>query len=282
MPDEASCTPMSGIEGAQPTLRRLDRSKGAEVFGADAAGYHAGRIGYPAELYDALVRRNGAVESLVEIGPGTGLATQVLIDRFGPSRYIAIEADAGMSAHLRSSIAASSLEVVTSDFLSANVEGPFDLAGCAAAFHWMPPEPALAKLRRILRPGGTLALWWNSYRQAGIGDPFADAVTPLLADLELPPSEGPDGHYSLDVDLHRKAISGAGFVDFEPHLFRRGRFMTTASVVKLYASYSYVRVLPEAQRTALLDAIARLADREFGGTVPNVILSALYLAANPA
>ncbi len=259
--------------------RRLARSVGATVFGADVAGYQAARIGYPVELYAKLRKRCAAnLGAVLEIGPGTGLATAELLARLGPNALIAVEADRELAAHLTASIPDPRLTVIRSGFEQAELAGPFDLACCAAAFHWLDPEPALAKLLRILRPGGTLALWWNTHRQAGIGDAFADAVTPLIATLPLPPSEGERGHYSLDVDHHRRTMTGAGFVEFEHLLFRRERTLTTQQVHALYASYSYIRTLPRAERAEILGAIVDLAEHRFGGSVPNVTLTALYLA----
>lgn len=262
--------------------QRLARAVGGSVFGTDAAGYHAGRIGYPPELYDAIrVRCGTAMGTAIEIGPGTGLATRAILDRLAPERLIAVEADPALAEYLRSTVANPRLTVVASDFLSAPLDPPVDLACSAAAFHWLEPGPAFAKLRQLLRPGATLALWWNTYRVAGIGDAFADAVTPLLAGIELPPSEGAAGHYSLDVEHHRKAIESAGFVAFEPVLFRRERTLDAKQVRALYASYSYIRALPTARRERLLRRIGDVTEREFGGTVANVVLSALYLANAP-
>lgn len=260
---------------------RLARATGAGVFGVDAAGYAAGRIGYPPELYEAIAQRSGDVADILEIGPGTGLATRALLDRFDPRRLVAVEADPGMAAHLRAGLDEAAVEIVTADFLTAQIEGSFDLAACAAAFHWFAPEPAFARLRTLVRPGGTLALWWHSYRQAGVGDPFADAVMPLLDDVVLPPSEGVRGHYSLDAELHRDAITRAGFRDCGAVVFRCERTLNLAELRALYASYSYIRVLEPGRRAALLDAIVDLGRRSFGGFVPNVVLSALYLATAP-
>lgn len=260
---------------------RLDRAVGARVFGTDAAGYAAGRVGYPDALFEAIATRSGQVDSLLEIGPGTGLATRALLERFAPRRLVAVEADRAMARYLRKAMDAPRVEIVTSDFLTASVEGPFDLAACAAAFHWLAPAPAFARLRKLLRSGGTLALWWHTYRQAGIGDPFADAVTPLLAEMPLAPSQGDAGHYSLDVELHRSAMTGAGFCDFEPHLFRAERTLDLNQLRALYASYSYVRMLPTEPREALLDRVVELGREQFGDAVPNVVLTALYLATAP-
>jgi SAM-dependent methyltransferase len=41
-----------------------------------------------------------------------------------------------------------------------------DLITYAQAWHWMDPEQALPEIRRVLRPGGVLALWWNQTDRA--------------------------------------------------------------------------------------------------------------------
>ena len=262
--------------------KRLARTIGRSVFGADVAGYDAARIGYPRELYDAGAARcgNRTGLSILEIGPGTGLATRDLLG-LDPRRLVAVEADGALAAHLAETIDDPRLHVVEHGFVDAPVAGRFDLACAAAAFHWLEPVAAFARLRQLLLPGATLALWWNVYRQAGADDPFADAVTPLLSDIALPPSEGPAGHYSLDVELHRADIGAAGFIDFTPLLFRRERMLETAQIRALYASYSHIRSLAPDRREALLDAICALADTRFGGAVPNVTLTPLYLATAP-
>lgn len=273
---------MQGDE-ADSSSRRLSRAVGREIFGSDTAGYQSGRLGYPSELYAAIAERSiGTVGSILEIGPGTGLATRDLLARLNPDRLVAVEVDPALAAHLADIVPEPRLEICQSDFLEAQIAGQFDLACCAAAFHWLEPEPAFRRLRQVLKPGATLALWWNTYRQVGIGDPFADAVTKLLTGIALPPSEGSHGHYSLDVEFHRRAIEGAGFEGFTSHIYRRERVLSAKEVRALYASYSYIRALVEVERERLLDSIAALAERRFAGRVPNVIMTALYLAANPS
>src|SRR3546814_20638878 len=107
--------------------------------------------------------------------------------RLHPSRLVAVEADARLAAHLEARLADPRVAVVADGFVEASLAGPFDLACSAAAFHWLDPVPAFAKLRRLLRPGATLALWWNSYRPPGAAD-LADATVPLLAHVPLAPS----------------------------------------------------------------------------------------------
>lgn len=255
---------------------RLSPESGRSVFGADAAGYDAARPGYPDALYDTIAAYAGAPFTAIgEIGPGTGLATAALL-AFEPERYVAFEADPVLAAYLGGRFA--TVDVITDDFCAAEADGGLDLIGAASCFHWLDSARALAKARALLRPGGTLALWWNVYRETGIGDPFADAMAPLLAGIPLPPSEAEGGHYSLDVALHEGRLTTAGFTRINHHVFRRERTLTAEQARALYASFSLVRQLPEARRVALLDAIGDLVEQRFGGAAPTVLLSPLYLA----
>ena len=259
----------------------LPRSAGQLAFGTDPAGYHVGRIGYPDELFDAVFARVDAKPRVLEIGAGTGLATRSLLER-DPAELVVVESDPALVRYLAEHFPDARLRLVTGGFPAADVEGSFDLVVCAAAFHWMEPEPALARIHQLLRPGGVWAMWWNAYRNPTYGDPLAQAITPLLAGIPLPPSEGRNSHYSLDVDLHTAALRKAGFGDVEHACFRRERTLTPDEVRALYASYSYVRALPEGPRTVLLDEIAELAAERFGSRAPNVVMTALYSAlANP-
>lgn len=261
------------------TGNQLERDAGSALFGADAAGYHAGRIGYPDELYDAVLARAVPSPRVLEIGAGTGLATEALLER-QPAALTVVEPAPELVAFLRQRLVDPRLTFVTSGFLEAPVEGPFDLMVCAAAFHWMEPHAALARIRSLLTTGGIWAMWWNSYRNSGIGDPLADAITPLLADIALPPSDSLTAHYSLDSAMHVKMLTDAGFTGVEHHVYRRERVLSTAQVRTLYASYSYVRALAEDQRAALLDAIDDLVETRFAGAAPNVTLTSCYSAQN--
>ena len=253
----------------------LGKDAGLAIFGADPAGYHAGRVGYPKELYDLVLAGLPAAPEVLEVGAGTGLVTEALLTR-GVNALVAVESSAELVAYTRERLPDPRLTLVTAAFPDVSITRQFDLIVCAAAFHWMDPHEALAKVRSLLKPGGRWAVWWNSYRNHGVGDALADRITSLLEGVALPPSDSLLGHYSLDEPLHRGLIEGAGFTDASHRVFRRERTLDTGQVRALYASYSYVRLLPPAERESLLDRIAALVDNEFGGLAPNVILTSLY------
>jgi SAM-dependent methyltransferase len=266
------------VSNATRPATHLPRLAGRTIFGSDIAGYHTARPGYPEELYQLIEARLPARDTFGEIGPGTGLATEALA-RLGPRRFVAFEPDPLLAEYLRKRFAG--LEVLAEDFCLAETPGEFDLIASASSFHWLEPGAALRKARSLLKPGGCLAIWWNVYRQTGVGDPFAEAVAPLLADLDLPPSQTAEEHYSLDVELHRGCLEAAGFVNLDHRVFRRQRTLAPADARALYASFSLVRLLPPDAREALLDAIASVVKDRFSGAAPSVLLSPIYLAAAP-
>lgn len=255
----------------------LDREVGEIAFGLDPEGYHAARLPYPNELYDELFARVPPRADVLEIAAGTGLVTQELLSR-DVSSVTAIEPNHALATFTRRRLNDPRLSIVEAPFPAATVKGPFHLIACAAAFHWMEPVAALAKVRELLKPNGVWAMWWHTYRNPGMGDELADQISPLLRDVPLPPSTDLHRHYSLDEELHRRMLSDAGFMCVEYRLFRSERELTTEGVLALYRSYSFVRLLAAARRTQLLEEIAELVERRFRGRAPNLVLTPIYFA----
>jgi SAM-dependent methyltransferase len=134
----------------------IDRSFGRRAFGADPAKYHAARPAYPEWVFQRLSEacglRPGA--AVFEIGAGTGTATRQLLSR-GADPLIAIEPDPRLAAFLRQTITDQTLQISLVPFEEAELaEVGFDLGVAATSFHWLEEDAALAKIARLLRPGG--------------------------------------------------------------------------------------------------------------------------------
>jgi SAM-dependent methyltransferase len=251
------------------------REVGRTVFGSDVEGYHKIRPGYPAELFEMITARLPGRNLFGEIGPGTGLATGELL-ALEPRRFVGFEPDETLAGFLASRFPA--IEVVNEDFCAAESEIGFDLIASASSFHWLDADLALRKAHELLAPDGCLAIWWNVYRQAGVGDSFAESVTPLLRDLKLPPSQTAEHHYGLDKEQHFKRFEASGFGDLCYRLFRRERTLSPDEARALYSSFSLVRILPHDRREALLNAISAIVIEQFAGAAPSVLLTPCYLA----
>ncbi|MFE7576512.1 class I SAM-dependent methyltransferase [Streptomyces sp. NPDC057521] len=130
-------------------------------FDRAAAQYAAARPSYPDALFDAVEDIAGRPlrgARALDVGAGTGIATRRLLDR--GARVVAVEPGPGMAAQLRRDLPDAPL--VQGDgnrlpFAAASA----DLITYAQSWHWTDPARAGAEARRVLRPGGALALWWN-------------------------------------------------------------------------------------------------------------------------
>jgi SAM-dependent methyltransferase len=143
-----------------------------------ARHYAAARPTYPSELFDALDDLLGhrlAGASVVDVAAGTGISSRQLAER--GAHVTAVE----LSAAMLSELAAASpgvRAVQGSGHALPLADASADLITYAQAWHWMDPAQALPEVRRVLRPGGVLALWWNQTdRSSGWERDQAERIT---------------------------------------------------------------------------------------------------------
>jgi SAM-dependent methyltransferase len=213
-----------------------------------------------------------------EIGPGTGLATRRLLE--AGARVVAIEPDARLAARLKE--CSPEVTIVNATFEDATLDaGTFDLGCAATSFHWMEQLPALAKVATLLRRGGWWAAWWNVFGDLERPDPFHDATQVLLAPMQTTPSSNPNRKHPFALDNEaRLADLGADrlFEDIAVEQLRWTLVLDPGQVRALYATYSQFSVLAEAERDRILDGLAEIAAREFGGRVERNMVTAMYTA----
>ena len=95
---------------------------------------------------------------MLELGPGTGQATDPLIDT--GCDYLAIELGENLAAKMREKYGARpNFRLVNDDFITFDFGTErFDLIFSAATIQWIPEEVAFAKTFELLKPGGILAM----------------------------------------------------------------------------------------------------------------------------
>jgi len=131
-----------------------------ERFSGFADDYDRYRPGPPATLADLLSLYSGrpALETVVDLGSGTGLSTRYWADK--AAAVIGIEPTADMRTRAIGETKAPN--VTFRDALSHRTgldEQSVDLVVCGQSLHWMEPQPTFVEAARILRPGGVFAAY---------------------------------------------------------------------------------------------------------------------------
>ncbi|GAA3802309.1 class I SAM-dependent methyltransferase [Streptomyces coacervatus] len=135
----------------------------AHSFNAAAAQYAANRPSYPPALFDAIEDLAGGHPltgaRVADIGAGTGIATALLHAR--GADVIAVEPGEGMAAQFRRTLPDVPIVRGNGNALPL-ATGSADFLTYAQAWHWTEPARSVPEALRVLRPGGALALWWNT------------------------------------------------------------------------------------------------------------------------
>ncbi|MFD7712184.1 class I SAM-dependent methyltransferase [Streptomyces sp. NPDC059786] len=219
------------------------RTARAHSFNAAAAQYAANRPDYPPALFDAVEELAGrplAGARVADVGAGTGIATALLHAR--GANVVAVEPGAGMAAEFRRRLPA--VPILRGDGNALPLaDASADFLTYAQSWHWTEPARSVPEALRVLRPGGALALWWNTDAR---DVPWIAAQARRL-EHRLGTGKGTIGPRA------EAAFTGAAHVpDFA---FRRVRWSRTVSVDTHLAnlgSHSIFLVLGEEDRSAFL------------------------------
>lgn len=124
-------------------------------FSARSRDYAEFRPVYPAELFRFLASQCAQAKFCWDAATGNGQAAQSLVEHF--SHVYASDASANQvqhaTPHLRIRYAVEPAEK------TALGDGSCDLVTVAQAIHWLRQEDFYAEVRRVLKPGGLIAVW---------------------------------------------------------------------------------------------------------------------------
>ncbi|WP_344817834.1 class I SAM-dependent methyltransferase [Microbacterium soli] len=133
----------------------------ATSFGAQADTYEAARPDYP---FEAVAWMLAALphdsRRIADVGAGTGKLTRVLIAA-SDAEVVAVDPDAAMLAKLHTTVPGVATFPGTAESLPFS-DAELDAAVMGQAWHWADPATASAEMGRVIRPGGTLGLIWNT------------------------------------------------------------------------------------------------------------------------
>jgi SAM-dependent methyltransferase len=246
-------------------------------FNEVAETYDEIRPSYPAEAFDLLFAALPDKPYVIEVGPGTGQATRGLLAR--GARVHAIEIGPAMAAKLRSNFATDRLTITVGDFESLALPArEADVVFSASAYHWIHPEAQISRPAHLLRDGGILATADLIQVDSAVDRGFYAACQPIYERYGQG-HQGPPAPVRAEADPAIRTLleADARFGEVQVHTYDWDQIYSAMEYRDLMWSFSVTQMMDEPARSALLDDIQTLVEREFDGYVTRPLVVALTM-----
>ena len=231
---------------------------------------------YSPALFEYLINctKLGPEKKVLEIGPGTGQATEPVLQT--GCDYHAIELGEHLCAKMREKYDQyPNFHIVNDDFITYDFgQQHFDLIYSAATIQWSPEETAFSKTFELLKPGGTLAMMLTRSDYKTPNEALYQKIQKLYDRYFKP--EIPYTHGGFRYDH----APDYGYVDFGRHDFHGRREMSPDEYVSFCGTHCDHMVIPEPDKTLFFEGL-RNAVEESGGKIVFEDTYVLYLTRKP-
>ena len=230
---------------------------------------------YCDELFADLIAyaQLGPGKTALEIGPGTGQATEPIL-KTGCS-YLAIELGANFTRAMQQRFGHyENFGIVNGDFETHDFGSrQYDLVYSAATIQWIPEEMGFPKVYGLLKHGGTFAMMLTRTDYRSPNEDLYQKIQQVYDRYFHPETKYTCSLAYSNVEKH-------GFVDFECHQYPKTRQYTADEYVSWIGTHADHITLPEPYRTLFYTGI-RDAILGFGNTITLHDTIVLYLARKP-
>ena len=243
----------------------------AESFGSDPERYDRARPRYPDVLIERIAA--GAAGGLVlDVGVATGIVARQF--QAAGCQVLGVDPDARLAEFARHS----GVEVEVSTFEAWEAAGrEFDAVVCGESWHWVDPVAGASKAAEVLRPGGRLAVFWNTGQPAGgLDEAFAVVYRRVLSE-SLVARLGKRAMEEAHLAMSAKAAAGmrtTGAFD-EPEQWRFEWAQSYTRDEWLDALQTSGGAIPESQLADLLEGVGDAIDTVGGSFTMNYVTFAV-------
>ena len=147
----------------------------------------------------------------LDAGCGTGVFTELLLEKTAPGQVVAIDPASAQILHAREKPVARLADFRVADAVQMPFDdASFDVVASALVINFIPEQArALAEMRRVVRPGGCVAGYvWDFCGPLSVTRHVANVLRAIKADVAPVP-----GVKSTRIDAMAALFEGTGLVD---------------------------------------------------------------------
>lgn len=230
---------------------------------------------YCPELFAELERacQLGPGKAVLEIGPGTGQATEPVLKT--GCDYTAIELGEHFTAFMQDKFSRyPNFHIVNADFETYPFpENAYDLVYSAATIQWIPEEIAFSKTYQMLKPGGHLAMFMTRSDERTANPALADQIDAVYQE-----------HFrvkqSYSCKMTYENVLNYGFINWSYQEWKSRRTLTAQQYIDYISTHCGHITLEEPYKTRFYDGI-RAVLQAAGGEITILDTVPLYLVQKP-
>ena len=248
------------------------------TFDTVAEAYGRARPSYPSELFDEFFAVLPANPRVIEIGPGTGQATVDLLAR--GAHVTAVELGPSLGASVRARFAAEErLSVVIGAFEDVELAvGEFDAVVVATAYHWIDKRAQVERPLELLRPDGALGVIDLIQVDSASDRGYFERVQPIYERYGQAKQDEPKHYDTVAPKIAAHLEASGRYASVDVHRVRWDQTYTAASYRDLLWSYSGTQMMPEPERSRMLDELVGVVSDEFDDEITRPLVATLTLA----
>ena len=233
---------------------------------------------YSAELFADLIDYAGIGPgvSVLEIGPGTGQATDPVLET--GCDYHAIELGEHLYAKMKEKYGnRPNFHIVNDDFITHDYgDQKFDMIYSAATIQWIPEAIAFTKTLDLLKPGGTLAMMLTSDDFRTSNEALYNRIQEVYTTYYKPEAT----YMEMRAPFSYTNAPNYGYVDFERREFHGRRVFTADEYASYIGTHCTSLVIPEPYKSNFFSGLKE-AVLEAGNKIVCNDTYILYLTRKP-
>lgn len=222
-----------------------------KVFDTIPEQFDRYRPRYSPELFAELIAYAGIGpgKSVLELGPGTGQATDPILST--GCDYNAIELGENLFTMMVHKYGGyPNFHIVNDDFITHDFgDQRFDMIYSAATIQWIPEEIAFAKTFELLKPGGTLAMMLTKGDYKTPDEQLYRRIQQVYAKYFKPETEYKHGAFRYTN------APNYGYINFEKREFYGQRVFTAEEYVAFSGTHCDHITIPEPYKSKLFQGL---------------------------